>query len=125
MQRTETQRLRASCWVRLIKAAWRYSGRLFCLTTQQVLLYPFILSICSIDIQHMCVIMLYFCVLCCTYIQLFEDGVFFYSRKHDSHGVRPILQEGNLHSVHVVCQFLDVCLQLCEGFTEEDKRRLR
>lgn len=53
--------------------------------------------------------------MCCAYVELFEDGVFFYSREHDSHGVGTILQEGNLHSVHVIGQFLDVCLQLCKG----------
>lgn len=52
----------------------------------------------------------------CTYIKLFEDRVFFYPREHDSHGVGAILQERNLHSVHVVGEFLDVCLQLCKGW---------
>lgn len=52
----------------------------------------------------------------CAYIELFEDGVFFYPREHDSHGVGTILQERNLHSVHVVGEFLDVRLQLCKGW---------
>ncbi len=53
--------------------------------------------------------------MCCTYVELFEHGMFFYAGEHDSHGVGSILQEGNLHSVHVIGQFLDVCLQLCKG----------
>lgn len=51
----------------------------------------------------------------CTYVKLFEDGVFFYPWKHDPHGVCPIFQEGNLHSIHVIGKFLDVCLQLRKG----------
>ena len=34
--------------------------------------------------------------------------------EHDPHGVGPVLQEGDLHPVHVVGQLLDVCLQLSE-----------
>lgn len=47
--------------------------------------------------------------------------MFFYSRKHDSHGIGTILQEGNLHSVHIVGQFLDVCLQLCKSCKRKDE----
>lgn len=54
-------------------------------------------------------------VLCMTYVQLFEDWVLLDPWEHDSHGVGPILQEGDLHSVHVVGQFLDISLQLCKG----------
>lgn len=50
-----------------------------------------------------------------TYIQLFEDRVLLDPGEHDSHGVGPILQEGDLHPVHVIGQLLDVRLELCEG----------
>lgn len=58
----------------------------------------------------------------CAYIQLFEDGVLFYPREHDSHRVGTILQERNLHSVHVVGEFLDVRLQLCKGWRMAEGR---
>lgn len=58
----------------------------------------------------------------CAYIELFEDWVFFYPREHDSHGVGTILQERNLHSVHVVGEFLDVRLQLCKGWKTAQQR---
>lgn len=64
------------------------------------------------------------CVVVWTYIELFEHRVFLYSREHDPHGVGSILQEGNLHSVHVVGQFLDVSLQLCKGWRKESQRQL-
>ena len=110
----------ASCWVPLIKAAQRHCGRfvLFHYKLQSLKCFCKLFILSSIDI-YMYVIMLYIC----TYIQLFEHRVFFYSREHHSHCVRPILQEGNLHSVHVVGQFLDVCLQLGERCAEEDERR--
>lgn len=38
----------------------------------------------------------------------------FDSWEHDSHGVGAIFQKGNLHSIHVVGELLDVRLQLCE-----------
>ena len=59
----------------------------------------------------------------CTYVQLFEDGMLLYPRKHHPHGVGPILQEGDLHSVHVVGQLLNVRLQLREGWREEGNIR--
>lgn len=54
-----------------------------------------------------------------TYVQLFEDWVLLDPWEHDSHSVGPILQEGDLHSVHVVGQFLDISLQLCKGWEGE------
>lgn len=61
--------------------------------------------------------------LCGTYVEFFEDRMFFYSWEHDSHGVVSILKERNLDSVHVVGQFLDVCLQFCKGCRKESNRR--
>lgn len=60
--------------------------------------------------------------MCCAYIQLLEDRVLFYPREHDSHRVGAILQERNLHSVHVVGEFLDVRLQLCKGWKTAGER---
>lgn len=50
-----------------------------------------------------------------TYVELLEHRMLLYARKHDPHGVGPILQEGDLDSVHVIGQLLDVGLQLGKG----------
>lgn len=119
MQRTEAQWLKASCWVRLIKAARTPNAAEGCSGLESYILLKAALTISVIFLLFVLwtgVMRRYLC----TYVELFEDGVLFYSREHHSHGVGSILQEGNLHSIHVVGQLLDVCLQLCESCREEE-----
>lgn len=51
-----------------------------------------------------------------THIQLLEHRVGLNAREEHAHGVGPVVQEGDLHHVHVVCQLVDVCLQLGKGW---------
>lgn len=38
------------------------------------------------------------------------------AREKHTHSIGPIVQEGNLHTIHVVCQFIDICLQLSKSW---------
>lgn len=55
------------------------------------------------------------------YLHLLEHGVILDAREQYSHGVGPVLKEGDARSVQLLGQLMDVCLQLCKGWVEGEK----
>lgn len=38
------------------------------------------------------------------------------AREKHSHSIGPVVQEGDLYTIHVVCEFIDICLQLSKSW---------
>lgn len=51
-----------------------------------------------------------------THIQLLKHWVGLDPREEHPHSVGPVVQERDLHAIHVVRQLIDVCLQLSKGW---------
>lgn len=50
------------------------------------------------------------------HIQFLEHWMSLNAREKHAHSIGPVVQEGDLHAIHVVCQFIDICLQLSKSW---------